>query len=85
MHGAWLVFVPKHKAPHALYIILAPALLLALVYLGLGLRPAPRAIVGVLLFAALAWFLFGRKKKPRTAPPTLPPGSGASGSGVASH
>ena len=49
----------------AFYLILAPALILALVYLGLGLRPAPRAIVGVVLFAALAWFLFGRKKKPR--------------------
>ena len=52
----------------AFYIILAPALLIALFYLGLGLRPAPRAIVGVVLFAALAWFLFGRKKKPRAAP-----------------
>lgn len=49
----------------AFYMILAPALILALVYLGLGLRPAPRALVGVALFAALAWFLFGRKKKPR--------------------
>ena len=57
----------------AFYIILTPALIIALVYLGLGLRPAPRAIVGVVLFAALAWFLFGRKKKPRAAPPTLPP------------
>lgn len=59
----------------AFYIILTPALILALVYLGLGLRPAPRAIVGVMLFAALAWFLFGRKKKPRAAPPPLPPGA----------
>ncbi len=59
----------------AFYIILAPAAFIALVYLGLGLRPAPRAIVGVVLFAALAWFLFGRKKKPRAAPPTLPPGA----------
>jgi hypothetical protein len=52
----------------AFYIILAPAAFIALVYWGLGLRPAPRAIVGVVLFAALAWFLFGRKKKPRAAP-----------------
>jgi hypothetical protein len=59
----------------AFYMILAPALILALVYLGLGLRPAPRALVGVALFAGLAWFLFGRKKKPRAAPPTLPPGA----------
>jgi Flp pilus assembly protein TadB len=51
----------------AFYLILAPALILALVYLGLGLRPAPRALVGVVLFAGLAWFLFGRKKKPRAA------------------
>ncbi len=49
----------------AFYIILAPATLVALVYLGMGLRPAPRALVGIVLFAALAWFLFGRKKKPR--------------------
>lgn len=69
----------------AFYLILAPALLIALVYLGLGLRPAPRALVGVVLFAALAWFLFGRKKKPRATPPTLPPGPGTSGSGVANH
>ncbi len=61
----------------AFYIILAPALFIALVYLGLGLRPAPRALVGMALFAALAWFLFVRKKKPRAAPPTLPPGSDA--------
>lgn len=58
-------------------MILAPALILALVYLGLGLRPAPRALVGMALFAALAWFLFGRKKKPRPAPPMLPPGPDA--------
>lgn len=58
----------------AFYIILAPALIIALVYVGLGLRPAPRAMVGVLLFAALAWFLFGRKKKPHVTPPTLPSG-----------
>ncbi len=53
----------------AFYIILAPAIIIALIYLGLGLRPAPRAIVGIVLFSALAWFLFGRKKKPRPAPP----------------
>ena len=68
MPGFRKVFAPKHKAPRAFYIILAPALLIALIYLGLGLRPAPRAIIGVVLFAALAWFLFGRKKKPRPEP-----------------
>ena len=52
----------------AFYIILTPALIIAIVYARLGLRPAPRALVGVALFAALAWFLFGRKKKPRPAP-----------------
>ena len=52
----------------AFYIILAPALVILLVYLGLGLRPAPRAIAGVVLFSALAWFLFGRKKKPGAPP-----------------
>ena len=52
----------------AFYIILTPAIIIALVYLSMGLRPAPRAVVGVALFAALAWFLFGRKKKPRAAP-----------------
>jgi hypothetical protein len=51
----------------AFYIILTPALILALVYVRLGLRPAPRALVGLVLFAALAWFLFGRKKKPGAA------------------
>ena len=56
----------------AFYIILTPAIIIALVYLSLGLRPAPRAIVGVALFAALAWFLFGRKKKPRDATKILP-------------
>ncbi|MCL4522301.1 MAG: hypothetical protein M1453_04325 [Acidobacteria bacterium] len=61
----------------AFYIILAPAVFIALVYLGLGLRPAPRALIGMLLFAALAWFLFIRKKKPRASPPTLPPGPDA--------
>lgn len=49
----------------AFYLIIAPALLIVLLYLGIGIRPAPRGIVGVVLFAALAWFLFGRKKKPR--------------------
>lgn len=52
----------------ALYIILTPAIIILLIYLGLGLRPAPRAIIGVVLFSALAWFLFGRKKKPKAAP-----------------
>ena len=75
MPGPWLVFVPKHKAPRAFYLILAPALLIMLLYLGIGIRPPARAIVGVALFGALAWFLFGRKKKPRAAPPTLPPGA----------
>jgi hypothetical protein len=49
----------------AFYIILAPPLLIMLLYLGIGIRPPARAIVGVVLFCALAWFLFGRKKKPR--------------------
>ena len=59
----------------AFYLILAPALLILLLYLSIGIRPPVRALIGMVLFAGLAWFLFMRKKKPRAAPPTLPPGA----------
>jgi hypothetical protein len=42
-------------------ILLAPALLVALLYWGLGYRPSVRGVVGVLIFIGLLVFILRRK------------------------
>ncbi|MBI3405580.1 MAG: hypothetical protein HY046_09000 [Acidobacteria bacterium] len=47
----------------AILIVLAPALLIGLIYWGIGMRPAPRAIIGMVLFLAAAFYFVRKSKK----------------------
>ncbi len=47
----------------AYYLILGPALLIALIYLGLGYRPSPRMGIGVAVFLAAAFWVSQRRQK----------------------
>jgi drug/metabolite transporter (DMT)-like permease len=43
-------------------LILAPALLAALIYWGLGYRPSPRGLAGVLLFVVIYFLVLRRRR-----------------------
>ena len=48
----------------AFLLILAPAMLVALLYWGMGFRPSPRVGAGMLLFFGVALWVARRKGRP---------------------
>ncbi len=48
----------------AILMVAAPAALIGMIYWGLGMRPAPRAVGGMIVFLSCA-FYFALRKKPK--------------------